>query len=48
MSGGTYVVVALILWWHFCHIFIIGGKNVSFLDIGGTNVDLIEGGTNVR
>ncbi len=44
MSGGTYVMVALISWSHFCHIFIIGGENVSFLDI----VDLIEGGTNVR
>jgi hypothetical protein len=33
--------------------FIIDGKNeddttVSFLAIGGTNVDLIEGGTNAR
>jgi hypothetical protein len=28
-------------------IFAIGGPNVVFLAIGGTNVDLIEGGTNV-
>jgi hypothetical protein len=50
--GGTYIMVALMSHfynrWDKCHFFAKGGTNVSFLDIGGTNVDLIEGGTNVR
>jgi hypothetical protein len=34
--------------WDKCHLLAIGGTNISFLVICGTNVDLIEGGTNVR
>jgi hypothetical protein len=33
--------------WDKCRFLTIGGTNVVFLAIGGTYVDLIEGGTNV-
>ena len=43
--GGTYVT--FYIRWNKSHLLAIGGTNVSFLVIGGTNVDPIEGGTNV-
>jgi hypothetical protein len=33
--------------WDKCHFLAKGGTNFVFLAIGGTYVDLIEGGTNV-
>jgi hypothetical protein len=39
--------LALKSWWHKCRFLVIGGTNVIFLGIGGTKVDLVEGGKNV-
>jgi hypothetical protein len=39
--------LALKSWWHKCRFLVIGGTNVVFLGIGGTKVDLVEGGKNV-
>jgi hypothetical protein len=39
--------LALKSWWHKRRFLVIGGTNVAFLGIGGTKVDLVEGGKNV-
>jgi hypothetical protein len=49
MSGGTNVTnVTCYNRWDKCHHLAIGGTNVSFLVIGGTFVNLVKCGTNVR